>query len=201
MGCDAKMKNRAFTLVEILVVIAIIAVLAAITIPALSMAKQRSQDAVCLANLRQLGVALYGYASDNNDRLPCQSSTPINPVIPHPLLGTLGPYGLKSETLRCPRDYFVDFDRGTTDYTLNHFARCGSSYEVNLVLGSYTLSGVPDPSGSALANDFFSFHSRPSDTPQWFQVLFFDGHVKKTDWARRAELLFSPGQRPSFRPN
>lgn len=195
------MRKKAFTLVEILVVIAIIAVIAAITIPALSAAKRRSQDAVCLANLRQLGVALYAYASDNSDRIPIESSTPINPVLPHPLLSTLGPYGLKSETLRCPRDYFVDFDRGSPDYAQNHFARCGSSYDVNLVLGSYTLSGVPNPSGLALASDFFSFHSSPSDNPQWFQVLFFDGHVKKVDWARRSQLLFSPGQRPSFRSN
>jgi len=60
----------AFTLVELLVVIAIIAILAALLLPSLSRAKARAQTIQCLNNLRQLQLAWYLYAGDQNDRLP-----------------------------------------------------------------------------------------------------------------------------------
>ncbi|MDX1952991.1 MAG: type II secretion system protein [Verrucomicrobiota bacterium] len=59
-----------FTLVELLVVIAIIAILASLLLPGLSSAKARSRKAVCISNLRQIGVAVQGYASDHEGRMP-----------------------------------------------------------------------------------------------------------------------------------
>jgi len=61
---------NAFTLIELLVVIAIIAILAAMLLPALSKAKQKAQQASCVNNLKQLGLALAMYDGDSNDRLP-----------------------------------------------------------------------------------------------------------------------------------
>ena len=60
----------AFTLVELLVVIGIISVLAAILLPTLAGAKRRAHAVQCISNLRQLGQATFLYASDYGDQLP-----------------------------------------------------------------------------------------------------------------------------------
>jgi len=64
-------KKDGFTLIELLVVVAIIAILAAMLLPALSKARERARQAVCLNNLKQLGNTLYMYANDYNDYPPC----------------------------------------------------------------------------------------------------------------------------------
>jgi prepilin-type N-terminal cleavage/methylation domain-containing protein len=65
-----KMKDRAFTLIELLLVIAIIAILAGLILPALASAKRKAQKTSCLSNFRQIGLAFKMYAGDNEDRFP-----------------------------------------------------------------------------------------------------------------------------------
>ena len=66
-----KVRRNGFTLIELLVVITIIAILAAILLPALSKARARSQGIFCLNNTRQLTMAWLLYADDHNGLLPC----------------------------------------------------------------------------------------------------------------------------------
>lgn len=67
---------RGFTLVEVLVVIAVIALMAALLIPALSQAKEQARLALCRSNMRQVGLGFLMYADDNRDYLPWPGGEP-----------------------------------------------------------------------------------------------------------------------------
>ncbi len=62
--------RRAFTLVELLLVIAIIAILVSITIPALGSSRETARRVKCLANLKGIGGGIAGYMNDSKDLLP-----------------------------------------------------------------------------------------------------------------------------------
>jgi len=67
--------SDAFTLVELLVVIGIIALLISILLPALGRAREAANTTQCLSNLRQVGIYLNLYANEHRGFLPPQSPT------------------------------------------------------------------------------------------------------------------------------
>jgi len=103
--------QRAFTLIELMIVIAIIAILAAILIPNFLHARAESQTAACESNEKQIATAMEEYAVDNNGAYP----------------GGFGASGLTTPYLTfAPKDPV----NGTT-YTLTNTAGAYGSYQVN----------------------------------------------------------------------
>ncbi len=106
---------RGFTLIEVLVVVAIIALLVAILLPALRRAREQARLVVCLAHMKELGIALTMYVQDHKDRL----AGPLHPALLH------NTYKLGNDNIlqqfylpRLLRKYFSEASRGrggTTD--------------------------------------------------------------------------------------
>ncbi len=69
-----------FTLIELMVVIAIIGVIASLLLPALAAAKSRARATRCVANLRQFGMALHLYAGDHTDAIVPNRDDPNVPL-------------------------------------------------------------------------------------------------------------------------
>ncbi len=65
-----------FTLIELLVVIAILAILMALMLPTLASAREKGWQAACLSNLRQIGISIRAYASDNDGNIPYGPKAP-----------------------------------------------------------------------------------------------------------------------------
>jgi prepilin-type N-terminal cleavage/methylation domain-containing protein/prepilin-type processing-associated H-X9-DG protein len=100
----------AFTLLELLLVITIIAILASMLMPAIGSMEQRAYSIACSSNLRTIGAAVQLYLQDHNQNFPAIEDNPaVSPVYPagyptQTMLQAFGPYGVTQTTLQCPSD-------------------------------------------------------------------------------------------------
>jgi prepilin-type N-terminal cleavage/methylation domain-containing protein/prepilin-type processing-associated H-X9-DG protein len=93
--------ERGFTLLELLIVIAVIAILAALLFPVLSSAQDRARNANCLSNLHQWAVAWRVYADENNDTF--MNGTAVNWARGAWVLSFTNGYPQKPPLLLCPK--------------------------------------------------------------------------------------------------
>jgi len=100
---ESRKDRRGFTLIEILVVLAIIAIMAGILLPMFSQARESARRTTCASNLRQIGVALMTYADDNRDRLPASLVTVGSTSYSWDTI-LLGKYVPDESIFRCPSD-------------------------------------------------------------------------------------------------
>ncbi len=203
---------NAFTIVELLIVISIIAIVYALLLPVINSVRRASQVSVCASNLRQLGVAITMYAADWDGGMPfapdplskwatgdrTDFSEPLlylTGLIPYDVRALLKPYGGTNTLYRCPLDHIVppnDNQKGTD------FELCGSSYwyDDKHALAGFKLSSYPVPSANVMMSDYDFYHLGFGDNINLFtegttNLLFVDLHVKPSSWQKRTEFLDS----------
>lgn len=194
-------RHPGFTLVELLVVIAVIAILASLLLPALGRAKERSKTTQCLGNLRQWNLALTLYLHDNNDAIPRrgQGVQPLAEIDrPEDWFNCLPPLiGLQTyQTLATnnaipkPRDatvYVCPTARATTN---QYFLAYAMNFYLSPTLRpeSHRLPDIPHPSALAFMADGGCAYSSTVPSSQAYSVqarhvqqanvTFLDGHVQ-----------------------
>ena len=133
-----EVERTAFTLTELLVVIAIIAILAALLLPVLSAAKARARRTACLNNLKQINLAVHLYAGNSDDTLPNTGSATYNfyKELVKGDLGVHGPAWTQNQIFTCPMDTFC-FNEDTAAY-IPHGHHEQSAYDYS----SYTFNGL-----------------------------------------------------------
>jgi type II secretory pathway pseudopilin PulG len=178
-------------LIELLVVISIIAILAALLLPALAKAKASAQRTACVSNLRQVNMALHLYADDFEDALPVLPTPNPYPngvgayykELVKGFLGLTGPPSPEEKVFACPADPEVHLQQwhAFTSYTF-------SGYEVGPAdiprITGKKLGAIANPTRAVLAGEvtaFFGGSWHPFRKEPYRDarnvVSFVDGHI------------------------
>lgn len=208
--------RRAFTIIELLVVITVIAILAAILFPVFARARENGRRVVCISNLRQIGCALGSYLPDWDDMYPwAYRAFDIGAVPTHPQLWeAMSGYTRDARIWVCPSDTGETFLTGPMSYhrlTPPFHSHTGLSYgylglESPIPVLYYGFAGYPSskirrPSSTMIMSEFRPWHGNYRRTeiflnsPGLFNVLYCDGHI-----AQKTARQWYDEQNAAFRP-
>ena len=175
MRSDCRFGRPIFTLIELLIVIAIIAILAGMLLPALQKAKERARTISCLNNLKAIGTAQMMYSDANSDWIVASNSqyNIYDAPNPSPWYGKLVDYGisiprnktykqlpLTAGTIACPsetRRFYLDAPSAEENFICSHYIANGTvsglSYSGNFFYGMKKLTVVKTPSLAMFCGD------------------------------------------------
>lgn len=179
--CERQGIRRGFTLLELLLVIAVVAILAALLMTAVSQAKRKAGQVKCINNLRQLAVAVNLYAGDNNDAtLPLYA----------PAQSPQGPddYDYWSEVLVAQVDglndglFLCPNDSVSTNYSygLNEDA-FPDLIDTNPPTEPLHLAGFATPAGTIMMGDLGTSDDFVTQRPDTLVMLTPDDDLKEQD--------------------
>ncbi len=189
--CRAKKTDSAFTLVELLVVIAVIGILAALLLPVLASARAKSRAIACLNNLRQVSLASMLYAGDANDRMPYNLGTAeikqavaqdqyvnwTSPIMSWEVdsdntntivltKGGIGSYlGRQAGVYRCPSDNVVSDLQAEVGWS-----RRVRSLSMNMMVGD---AGEFTRTGANVNNPYYQQYFKATQIPQPTEIFVF----------------------------
>ena len=184
-------RTRAFSLIEILVVMGILAILAAIVFPIVSGAKRSTKKVSSISNMRQIGTAIMLYATDYDDMYPhgmpmvwrfareavapdLRAHAKTAPWVED----VIRPWGVTDEILKAPGDpSAIEGD--------SKFELYGTSYHLQRrpFLQPRSLTSYDRPSEQPLGWEAGQFHDmNKTKREARFVVLYMDGHVDYKPW-------------------
>lgn len=208
---DARHGRSGFTLIEMLVVFGVIAVLAALVVPAVQRSLQSSKTAKCVGNLKGIGAGLHAYIADNNGEFPLCASLPntfyrkktfwfdaLNPYMGHPeyaadrMLPFPAPDAVGTEFplawQQCPAKNVKPLQRQNVGYGWN-LSNFGSDYSGELENPGKTgygsrLSQVSQPSKTIIIGDSKDAGVRAANVHE-DRYIFDYGAEKKVPYPER----------------
>ncbi len=165
-------RGPAFTLMELLVTVGILAVLAGIAVPATDRVLHKARSAQCMSNLRNLGAALQSYLAENNNIMP--TLVTARPSKDDEDLAaidnTLNEHVSSPDVFRCPADHQHFYEKTGTSYTWNNLLN-GQSASSLLMMGF-----IKEGNRIPVMGDKEGFH-KFRDVK--VNILYADGHVAK----------------------
>jgi prepilin-type N-terminal cleavage/methylation domain-containing protein/prepilin-type processing-associated H-X9-DG protein len=218
---ESSLPVAGFTLVEMLVVIAIIAILIALTVPVVNSIQERGRTTACASNLRQIGTALLAFAGEHDGDFPVAGG-----VIPHgqkdPMTGQaswteqIEPYmGTSTKVYVCPSSSRQIPQNAQYSYYMG----CHAAYAQNGGFSALHLVSIQTPATYILAGDstFTGFSVNDADKDDYTQspafttspppfhrgfvnVIYADGHsesVAKLDRTRMSNMYDGSWQDPN----
>jgi prepilin-type N-terminal cleavage/methylation domain-containing protein/prepilin-type processing-associated H-X9-DG protein len=163
--------RRGFTLIELIVVIAVVAVLVAIAFPVTSHVLQSARAATCISNLNNLGIALNLYLGEHNETMPTlqaarQSISQNVPVIDN----TLNAYARDPRVFVCPGDIQGIAAATGTSYFWNSVLNGQSAAHLQFFSSNGLNSQIP------ILSDKEGFHPYAANK---VNLLYADGHASQ----------------------
>lgn len=187
-------RNRGFTLVETLIVVAIIVILAMALVPVYEEATKQAEGCACLGNLRGLASAAGVYADDYDGRcVPAYTGGVVGAATSWDAL--LQPYFRSTQMLVCASDPLPSPTSGMNSYKHSY----GINYEISCVGGyggaSVSLWDLPSPTQTIVFFDLRGSLRTMGGSPRSGGLQFVDCRH-----ARRANFVFVGGNAKRYRP-